>query len=282
MSRLLKTVPPALVVCVLGVLCAQSAYDQDFLKMAKAGQTALVKALLAIGADLQARDENGRTALMLAAAEGHDETVMLLLLQGADLDAKDGGGRTALVIAEQKEHASVVEVLKRAAKPDGIVEIESEQANAILYKAWDKEMTGGQEELQEGHYDEAERLFRSAVERAGQLEDQPLLATSLSYLGLLYHQQGQYDKAEPLYQRALVIAEKALGAEHPTTAGSLNNLAALYLQKGNYTQAEPLYQRALEIAEKVLGSEHPDTATSLNNLAALYHRQGKYAQAEPL
>ena len=37
---------------------------------------------------------------------------------------------------------------------------------------------------------------------------------------------GDYAKAEPLYQRALKIDEKALGPDHPDTATALNNLAA--------------------------------------------------------
>ena len=80
--------------------------------------------------------------------------------------------------------------------------------------------------------------------------------------------QGAYDKALPLYQRALQIVEKVLGPEHPRTATSLNNLALQYKTLGAYDQALPLYQRALAIREKALGPEHPDTAVSLNNLAA--------------
>ena len=61
---------------------------------------------------------------------------------------------------------------------------------------------------------------------------------------------GDYAKAEPLYQRALKIREKALGPEHPETAASLNNLAQLYREMGDYAKAEPLYQRALKILGK--------------------------------
>ena len=98
--------------------------------------------------------------------------------------------------------------------------------------------------------------------------------TSLNNLAALYETQGQYAKAEPLYQRALAIREKALGPEHPDVAASLNNLAVLYHAQGQYAKAEPLYQRALAIREKALGPEHPDVATSLNNLAVLYRRPG--------
>ena len=77
-----------------------------------------------------------------------------------------------------------------------------------------------------------------------------------------------YVEARPLYERALAIREKVLGAEHPDTATSLNNLASLLQAQGDLAGARPLYERALAIREKVLGAEHPDTATSLNNLAA--------------
>ena len=60
---------------------------------------------------------------------------------------------------------------------------------------------------------------------------------------------GAYGKAEPLYQRALAIDEKALGPAHPDTAGNLDNLAQLYTTMGAYGKAEPLMQRALAIYE---------------------------------
>ena len=69
----------------------------------------------------------------------------------------------------------------------------------------------------------------------------------LNNLAALYRAQGQYAKAEPLYQRALAIREKALGAAHPQVAMSLNNLAEFYDNQGRYAKAEPLYQRALAI-----------------------------------
>ncbi len=67
-------------------------------------------------------------------------------------------------------------------------------------------------------------------------------------------------------QRPL-LAEKAVGPEHPPVATSL---------------AEPLYKRSLAIREKALGPDHPDVAQSLVNLAALYRKTGRDKEAEPL
>ena len=108
------------------------------------------------------------------------------------------------------------------------------------------------------------------------------VAKSLSNLAVVYDTKGDYARAEPLYQRALAILEKALGPDHPDVAKPLNNLAMLYKQKGDYARAETLYQRSLAILEKALGPEHAEVAKALNNLAECYRETGDYARAEPL
>ncbi len=91
-----------------------------------------------------------------------------------------------------------------------------------------------------------------------------------------------YAEARPLYERALAIREKVLGAEHPDTATSLRQPRHLLQAQGDLAGARPLYERALAIYEKVLGAEHPNTATGLNNLADLLRAQGDLAGARPL
>ncbi|GHO63193.1 hypothetical protein KSC_020850 [Ktedonobacter sp. SOSP1-52] len=62
--------------------------------------------------------------------------------------------------------------------------------------------------------------------------------------------QGRYEEAEPLYQRALAICERSPGAMHPDTCTILNNLAGLYDKQGRHAEASSLYQRAQAISEK--------------------------------
>ena len=85
----------------------------------------------------------------------------------------------------------------------------------------------------------------------------PTWPHSLNNLARLYYTQGQYAKAEPLYQRALAIREKALGPEHPDVARASTTWRLLYDTQGQYAKAEPLYQRALAIREKALGPGAP-------------------------
>ena len=95
-------------------------------------------------------------------------------------------------------------------------------------------------------------------------------------------EEGTYDAALPLAERALTLREKALGPDHPDVATSLNTLAVLYIAKGDYARAEPLALRGLAIREKALGPDHPAVAISLNDLAVLYWDKGDYARNEPL
>lgn len=99
---------------------------------------------------------------------------------------------------------------------------------------------------------------------------------------LQLYQQGQYAAAIPLGQRAVKLARKQWGNQHPNLAASLNNLALLYGSQGRYSETEPLVKEALTIDRIALPDNHPDLATDLNDLALLYQSQGRYTKAEPL
>ena len=62
-------------------------------------------------ADINARDDHGRTALNLAAAHGDIDQVKLLLDKGANVNAKDSDGATPLHAAARKGHLAIAELL---------------------------------------------------------------------------------------------------------------------------------------------------------------------------
>jgi len=104
----------------------------------------------------------------------------------------------------------------------------------------------------------------------------------MNRLGILFQTQARYAEAEPLYRRALAIAEKSFGPDHPNVGTDLNNLAELLRETNRHAEAEPLYCRALVINEKSFGPDHPNVATDLNNLALLLTETDRLAEAEPL
>ncbi len=148
---------------------------------------------------------------------------------------------------------------------------------------WDSLMADAAKAYQQADYSEAEKLLLAALKEAEKFGEQdPRLAANLNNLAALYNAQGRYVQAEPLFQRALAIVEKALGPEHPHVATSLNNLAALYIAQGKYTEAEPLYQRALLVLTRAVGPEHPGVATMLENYARMLRVLNRHDEAEKM
>ena len=76
----------------------------------------------------------------------------------------------------------------------------------------------------------------------------------------MFFGQGDYANAEPLFQRALDIDQRALDPRHPRLAFRLTALAEVLRLRGEYDRAEPLYERALSIREQALGASHPEVA----------------------
>jgi uncharacterized protein len=85
----------ALVVLCGSLLRAQKA---GFLDLVQNGSPADVQAAIAKGADVNAKDDNGATPLLLAAqTNGNPDVIKVLAKAGADLNAKDANGCTPLV-----------------------------------------------------------------------------------------------------------------------------------------------------------------------------------------
>jgi len=97
----------------------------------------LFHAMVAKGADIQARDASGSTALMWAAFnEAGDPALVEELLQlGVDPNAKNQAGETALIWASRRGNTRVVTVLEKAgaSNPDGVRD-SVQRAIALLQK----------------------------------------------------------------------------------------------------------------------------------------------------
>jgi hypothetical protein len=88
----------------------------------KDGQTALMiatmynyvdtlKKLLKNGADINAKNNVGMSALMIATKENDYNIVYLLLKNGADINAKDNDGKTAIMFATEKRYIPILKLL---------------------------------------------------------------------------------------------------------------------------------------------------------------------------
>lgn len=78
------------------------------------GAVTELAALLSRGADIDARDRHGQTAVMLAAMAGDARVVEFLAIHGADLDHTAKFGLSAVMVAALRGHAEVVRLLVAA------------------------------------------------------------------------------------------------------------------------------------------------------------------------
>jgi tetratricopeptide (TPR) repeat protein len=98
---------------------------------------------------------------------------------------------------------------------------------------------------------EVETQLLETVKTAENLgEGNPLLMSSLYSLASFYEQQGEFDKAEEQYKRALSIKEKVSGPNHPDVAIILNKYAALLRHAHRDEEADHFSRRASEITAK--------------------------------
>lgn len=83
----------------------------EFIRMSKRGNHDSMAQLLRLGANVNAKNRQGRTALIDAARRGDVETAQWLIRRGASVNAKDMYDGTALLYASREGHRDMVNLL---------------------------------------------------------------------------------------------------------------------------------------------------------------------------
>ena len=97
-----------------------------------------------------------------------------------------------------------------------------------------------------------------------------------------FYQEGRYEEAVALAEKAVDAAKLGLGEDHPKYATSMYNLAYLYKSIGRYSEAERFYKQTIQFGEEQFFKDYLLYSSSLHNLAGLYESTGRYAEAESL
>ena len=132
----------------------------------------------------------------------------------------------------------------------------------------------------------AETYFHSALEIAKNDFDGTdtnkvnFVATVLNNLGVVCHENGDYQFAEDCHMRALEILQK-LNRRSPTPeiADSFNKLGNVLFSRGKIEEARDYFEKSLDMRYVLYGHQHPNVAASLSNLGSVHSEMGDLATA---
>jgi tetratricopeptide (TPR) repeat protein len=138
--------------------------------------------------------------------------------------------------------------------------------------------------LAERKLDEAEPIFRDAVEKSRRLlgEDHPYTLYFMMNVGNVLKEKGALPEAESVLRIALERRQRVLGKEHIETLATVESLAAVLIAAKRLGEAEPLVRGGWEISKRTIGDDHPQTLRMVAQLGDLLVEQGRPDAAEPL
>lgn len=127
----------------------------------------------------------------------------------------------------------------------------------------------------QGDYKRAQALFDAALAMATRRADPASRAMALAGLGLTLGTLGHADQAEPMLTESFRISEDLHDSDGMAEASS--QLGHLSTQRGRYDEARTRHERSLTLWESI--GDHKGMAVALNNVGATYRAAGDNATA---
>ena len=99
------------IAAVVLVGCGPQAPDLSIQHATTLAKIEIIKQHIAAGTDINEKDSYGRTPLICAITQGHEEIAELLIAEGADVNAKKKEGQTLLHAAATSNRKVIAELL---------------------------------------------------------------------------------------------------------------------------------------------------------------------------
>ena len=186
---------------------------------------ALIEALLLRGASVDARDDEGRTALHLSCEQGRVMMAALLIQHGASVDALDNAGRTPLHSAAACGCARLTELLLRHGADESRAGADGQTASQLAASASDH--------------------GASAT-----LADGTLRLTGIARRASTMYRHGKFGEAADAFLGAIALAEKG-----GTSVCSASDRATLHFNCARAAIKEGRHLLALEQANAALAAK---------------------------
>ena len=188
-----------------------------------------------------------------------------------------GVSATALVLASLVAGLIGTAWQARVASREALKAREISQFLASLFEVADPARANGRDVTAK------DLLDRGAARVETELAEQPdVQADMIVLLGRIYRDLGEYDRAQPLLERAVALRASIFGRDAAQTADAMSELARFWMDKGRPEDAERLHREVLAMRRNARRQDPPDVGRTLRDLASVLSSQGKYDEAERL
>jgi tetratricopeptide (TPR) repeat protein len=135
--------------------------------------------------------------------------------------------------------------------------------------------------LKNGNYDRAEQDYLRALAMRRGPIDDLPLAGAQANLGGIAAARGRYREALDRFRLTFDALVSVYGPRHPNVAGAAINVGSAYAELGDLEAARAAHRGALEVLEDSFGPEHPSLAPALRMLAWNGLTRREFAEALP-
>jgi len=133
-----------------------------------------------------------------------------------------------------------------------------------------------------GRYQEAKDLLSAIIQTALQIGEIEGSFVARSYLGRVFDNEGDYDKAQLVTEEVLEYGIQAWQDVPLQVYNTLLALGGIYQGQGKLSEAEASYEEVMHNVTELLGENHPTALVAANNLGQILEQGGLYDQAEPI
>jgi len=132
-----------------------------------------------------------------------------------------------------------------------------------------------------GSFDEAEALFREAIDTFSRVHDQQnqQVAVSQSYFARLLVMRSDFAAAETLLDDALRVLRDTYEGNHALVGTALRELGYLRIEQGRFAEAASILNESMRIHQRLLGSHHSLVPRTRAHQAELARRRGSMSEA---
>ena len=258
---------------------------------ANEGHTAIMRYLLDKGADIDARDGQGRTALMYAASEGQGDAVALLMSRRADATIRDDNGRGVSVVGDGHD-----ELAKMLSLIDGSTKDSQPQTKSQLERQMKNEEQRIKN-LEQRIEQEAQRMenYEQRMKQEERREEQrqvqitvppgtPDAKRAQLVSDALYEALFEAVDDGDLLAMDAILQQRTIDIEHRNRNGY--TLLMIAAREQQYAAAEMLIERGAKIGAKTTNGwtalHYTATKRSPEMTRLLIRKGADYRQAVPL